>query len=67
MRILIRNHLCLRMTGIALDRFDVTAVQLQLIGDAGMTKAVKNNFRKIILLDELRKECCDSGLFCRHA
>lgn len=55
------------MTGIALYRLDVTAVQLQFVGDAGMAETVKDDSRKIILFDKFRKKCCDSGLLCRHA
>ena len=66
MRILIRNHLCLCMTGISLHRLNVAAIQLQFVGDAGMTQAVKNNFRKVVLLNQLCKELCNTGLLCWH-
>ena len=55
-RILIRNHLGLCMTGIALNRFDIAAVQLQFISDTGMAKTVENDLRQIILFNELSKK-----------
>ena len=43
------------MTGISLHRLNVAAIQLQLIGDAGMAQAVKNYSRKVVLLNKFRK------------
>lgn len=37
-RVLVCDHLSLRMTGITLHGFYIAAVQLQLIGDTGMSK-----------------------------
>lgn len=42
MGVLIRYHLRLRMTGVTLHRLDVTAAQLQLVGDAGMADTVED-------------------------
>ena len=41
------------MTGVALDCLDITAIQLQLIGDTGMTQAMEDDLREIMLLDEI--------------
>ena len=38
MRVLIRDHLGLCMTGIALYGFHVAAIQLQFVSDAGMSQ-----------------------------
>ena len=47
------------MTRITLNRFDIAAVQLQLISDAGMTKTVKDDLWQIILLNQFCKEGSD--------
>ena len=49
------------MTGVSLHCLDVTAVQLQLVGDAGMSEAVENDFGKIIVADQLCKSFADLG------
>ena len=36
------------MAGVALDRLDVAAVQLQFISDAGMTETVENHLREVM-------------------
>lgn len=59
MRVLIRDHLGLGMTGITLYGFYITAIQFQLIGDAGMTQAVENDLWQIMLLDQLIKQYTD--------
>ena len=51
MGILIRDHLRLCVTGIPLNRFDVAAVQLQLIGDAGMAQTVEDNLWQLVFLN----------------
>ena len=40
------------MTGIALDSFHITPVQLQFIGNTGVTEAVEDDPRKSMLLDQ---------------
>lgn len=50
--ILIRDHLRLCVTGISLNRFDVAAVQLQLIGDAGMAQTVEDNLWQLVFLNK---------------
>lgn len=55
------------MAGITLNRFDIAAVQFQLISDAGMTKTVKDDLWQIILLNQFCKEGSDARLFRRHA
>ena len=54
------------MAGIALNRFDIAAVQLQFISDTGMAKTVENDLRQIILFNELSKKSCDARLLRRH-
>ena len=58
MRVLVRDHLGLRMTGIALNCFNITPVQFQLIGDTGMSQAVKYHRREIMLLNQLLEGFC---------
>ena len=41
------------MTGVSLDSLDVTAVELEFVGNAGMTQAVEDNFREIMVLNQL--------------
>lgn len=40
------------MTGISLDGFNVTTIELQLVGNTGMSKTVKDHFREVVLLDQ---------------
>ena len=40
------------MAGISLNGLYITPVELQLIGDTGMAKAMKDHFRETILLNE---------------
>ena len=47
-RILIRNHLGLRVAGIPLHSLDVTAIELQLVGDAGMPETVKDHLGQVV-------------------
>ena len=61
MRILVSNHLCLEMTGIALHRLDVTTIQLELIGNARVTQTVKHHRRKVIIGDEVFHRFPDAG------
>ena len=65
MRVLVRDHLGLRMTGIALYGFHIAAVQLQLVGNAGMAKTVEDYLRQIILLNQLIKELIDPSMLHR--
>ena len=52
MRIYIGHHRGLRMAGISLNGLYITPVELQLIGDTGMAKAMKDHFRETILLNK---------------
>ena len=54
-RVNLCNHGGLGVSGVTLDRLYISAVQLQFVGDAGMTQAVENDFRKIMLVDQLCK------------
>ena len=49
--VLVGYHLGLRVTGVTLDGFDVTASQLQFVSDAGMAKRVENNFWQVVFLN----------------
>ena len=51
MAINIRHHVYLCMPRVSLYRFDVAAVQLQLIGDAGMAQAVEDNLWQLVFLN----------------
>ena len=46
--VLLGAHRSLRMTGIALHGFDIAAVQLELVCNAGVSKTVENYFGKIV-------------------
>ena len=61
MRVLIRYHLCLRISGISLDRFHIPAVQLELIGNAGVPEAVEDHFRQVMFPDQFMKSVIDPG------
>ena len=52
MRVHIRNHIDLSMTGITLYRLDVSTIQFQLISNAAMTETVKHNRWEIIVLNQ---------------
>ena len=41
------------MTGIALHGFDIAAVQLELVCNAGVSEAVENHFGEIVFLNQL--------------
>ena len=51
--VLLGDHRSLCMTGIALHGFDIAAVQLELVCNAGVSKTVKNYFGKIVFLNQL--------------
>ena len=42
--VLLGDHRSLCMTGIALHGFDIAAVQLELVCNAGVSEAVENHF-----------------------
>ena len=67
MRINIQYHIRLRMPGISLGSFDIAAVQLQLIGDTGMTEAVEHDSRQIVSLDEGTEGSIDGTGLRRHS
>ncbi len=41
-----RQHLCLGMSRVALGRFEITVVQLQLVRCAGVTQGMENHIRQ---------------------
>ena len=45
--VLLGDHRSLCMTGIALHGFDIAAVQLELVCNAGVSEAVENHFGEI--------------------
>lgn len=61
------NHLGLGVPGVTLHRFDVSPVEFQLVGDAGVAQRVKDCLGQIALLDELVEGTVDSPGFHRHA
>lgn len=63
MRINLGDHGGLGVTGVTLYGFYITAVKLQLVCDAGMTKAVENNLWQIMLIDQARKSLLDDRGF----
>ena len=60
MGVLICHHLGLRVTGVSLDGFDVTAGQLQFISDAGVAQGVKNHLRQIVFFNQRVQKCSDA-------
>lgn len=48
--VLLGDHRSLCMTGIALHGFDIAAVQLELVCNAGVSEAVENHFGEIPFL-----------------
>lgn len=65
--VLIRNHGCLRMTGVALYGLDVTLIQLQFIGDAGVAETVKDNRRQVVFFDQVLQRLADLCGFARQS
>ena len=65
--VLLGDHRSLRMTGIALHGFDIAAVQLELVCNAGVSKTEENYFGKIVFLNQLLQCTVDGGLFGRHS
>ena len=55
------------MAGVALDRLDVAAVQLQFISDAGMAETVENHLREVMRFYELCKLLPDHRRFPRRS
>ena len=51
--VLLGDHRSLCMTGIALHGFDIAAVQLELVCNAGVSEAVENHFGEIVFLNQL--------------
>ena len=51
------------MTGIALHGFDIAAVQLELVCNAGVSEAVENHFGEIVFLNQLLQCTVNGGLF----
>ena len=49
------------MTGVSLNCLYIAAVQLQLVGDAGVPEAVEDHLRKIIRFDQPGKAILDNG------
>ena len=64
MCILLCDHGCLRMTGVTLNGFDIAAVQLEFVCNTGMSEAMENHFREIVLLDQAIQGCIDGGMHC---
>ena len=71
MAVYIRYHIGLGVSGVSLDGFDIAAVQLQLVCDAGVSEAVKYNRRKVVVTDQLLQSFQDlmqtapqTGRFC---
>ena len=65
--VLLGDHRSLCMTGIALHGFDIAAVQLELVCNAGVSKTVENYVGKIVFLNQLLQCTVDGGLFGRHS
>ena len=65
--VLLGDHRSQRMTGIALRGFDIAAVQLEPVCNAGVSKTVENYFGKIVFLNQLLQCTVDGGMFGRHS
>ena len=50
------------MTGITLHGFNIAAVQLQFVSNAGMTQTVKYDIRQIVILDQFFETLADRSL-----
>ena len=61
------HHGDLGVAGVALYGFDVTAVQFEFIGDAGVAETVENDFREVVVLDQLVEFLSDGSLADRHS
>ena len=61
MAVNIRHHIHLCMTRVSLYCFDITAVQLQFVGNTGVPKTVKYNFRQIVILDQFLETFADGS------
>lgn len=61
------HHGDLGVAGVALYGFDVTAVQFEFIGDAGVAEAVEDDFGEVMVFDQLVGFLADGGLADRHS
>ena len=58
--VLVGYHLGLRVTGVSLDRLDISAGQLQFVSDAGVAQGVKNHLRQIVFFNQRVQKCSDA-------
>lgn len=58
--VLVGYHLGLCVTGVSLDRLDISAGQLQFVSDAGMAQGVKNHLRQIVFFNQRVQKCSDA-------
>ena len=64
-RILIRYHCRLCMTGIPLHRLNIAAIQLEFVGDAGVPQTMEADLRKRVCLNQLPHTLADDVRFHR--
>lgn len=64
--ILVSNHGCLCVTGVTLYGLDVALVQLELVGDTGVPKAVEDDRRQIVLFNQVLQRLPDLCRFARQ-
>ena len=57
------HHSGLCVAGVALDSFNVTAAQFEFVGCAGVTEAVKNYSRQIVVFDKFAESPIDKVRF----
>ena len=55
----VSDHLDLCVTGVTLDGLHIAAVELQLVGDAGVPQAMENYFWQSVLLNQLIESSVD--------
>ena len=65
MRIDFCNHVHLGVTGVALRRFQVTVIQLQLVRRAAVSEGMKNNIGKVGFFLEPSEGVIDDGFLTR--
>ena len=55
------------MAGVALDGFDVAAVEFEFVCDAGVTEAVKDDFGEVVFFDQVGEFAADAVAADRHS
>ena len=51
------------MSRITLNSFDVSAIELELVGYAGVPETVEHYWRQVVILNQILHQFSDSGCF----